>query len=125
LEDRRQHADVERAGIERAADGGAVEHRPLVQQMHGVAQQDLGLEVGLAVGRQHVVQIERQRRVGQPLAADSAARRQIDVAPGPIGRHPIEKEIETRRIAGVLEINGVGGDGAHRDAGAHRGAGFH
>ena len=61
-------------GIERAADRRAIEHRPLVQQMHGVAEQDLGLEIGAAVGGEHVVQVERQRRVGQPLAADVTLR---------------------------------------------------
>ena len=61
--------DVERARVQRAADRGAIEHRPLVQQVHRVAEQDLRLEVGAAVRGEQVVQVERERRVGQPLAA--------------------------------------------------------
>ena len=77
LERRRQDRRAERARVERPADRGAVEHRPLVQQVHRVAEQDLGLEVGAAVGGEQVVQVERERRVETrvPFAVEATAAR--------------------------------------------------
>ena len=47
LERGRQDRRAERARIQRTADRGAVQHGALVQQVHPVAEQDLGLEVGV------------------------------------------------------------------------------
>ena len=54
--------------VERGADRLAREHRHLVQQLHRVAEQDLGVQVADAVHGEQVVQIQRERRVGQAQA---------------------------------------------------------
>ena len=41
----------------------------LVEELHPEAEQDLCVEVLLAVRRHEVVQVERERRVGDALAA--------------------------------------------------------
>jgi hypothetical protein len=51
-----------------------------VQQVHRIAEQDLGLEVGLRVRRDEVVQVDRERRVADPIPR-GVARRQAGVAP--------------------------------------------
>ncbi|OIQ70490.1 hypothetical protein GALL_478970 [mine drainage metagenome] len=120
LECRRQHADVERARIERATDRSPVEHRPLMEEMHGIAEQYLGLEIDPAVGRQHVMQVERQRRVGQTVAADRAARRQPCILPALVGRHPVKEQVQSRRIVRLIEMDCVRGYRTDIYGGPHR-----
>ena len=42
-----------------------------MEQVQGVAQEDLGVEVLLAVGRDEVVQVEGEGGVGQPGGDDA------------------------------------------------------
>ena len=84
-----------------------VEHRPLVQQVHRVAEQDLGLEVGDAVRGQQVVEVERERRVREARAV-RVERRQRRVAPARVRRHAVEEEVERRRRVGLVELDEVG-----------------
>jgi hypothetical protein len=39
-----------------------------VQHLHGVAEQDLGMQIGRAVCGHEVMQVQRQRRVAQAIA---------------------------------------------------------
>ena len=64
-EPRRQRHAGSRRGLSVALDHAAGQHRVLVQQLHRVAEQHLGVEFLLAVGGEQVVQVERQRRVRQ------------------------------------------------------------
>ena len=57
------HRDAAGAGAERGADGGARQDGRLVQELHGVAEQDFAIEIFLAVGREQVMQIQRQRTI--------------------------------------------------------------
>src|SRR5207249_1018192 len=80
LQHRRHIARVELWYCERFTDRVARQDRRLVQQVHRVAQQDLGLEILRPIGGQQVVQVKGEGRIGQTLAA-VAARGQVGVAP--------------------------------------------
>ena len=53
------------------------------------------------------MQVERQRRILQPRGAVGSQRRQIDVAPGGVGRHLVEKQIDDRIGAGTDSVGGL------------------
>ena len=118
-----------------------------MQQVHGVAEQDLGLQLTAAVGGEHVVQVEGERRIGEALPR-RAARRQALVAPSVVGRYLMQEQVEsgglwlsssivsgaTAVTLTVLPIGGAGsieavveqvaqdrGDGADGERRAHRG----
>ena len=56
------------------------------------------MQVAAAVGRQQVVQVERERRVGQAQAAGAVARRQALVAPARVRRDLVQEEVELRGL---------------------------
>jgi len=118
LKGRRQHGEVKRARIERAPDRRPVEHRPFVQQMHPIAEQDLGFAVRPRIGGQAIVQVQRERRVGQPLAAGGTARGQAVVAPAGVRRNLEKKEVQPRRRG--FEVDRVGRNCGHVDRRADR-----
>jgi hypothetical protein len=55
------------------------------QQLHGIAQQDLAVQVGPAVGREQIAQVQRQWRVGEPLSPGGLPGGQPLVAPAGFG----------------------------------------
>ena len=65
-----------------------------MEQLHGVAEQDFRVQIFRAIGADEVVQIQRQRRVGQALAARGVARWQALVAPAEVGCHLVQKKID-------------------------------
>jgi len=74
------------------------------------------------VAEQH--QVERQRRIGEALAIDGAARRQAGIAPSLVGRHLVEEEVEPRRLVDTVEVDRVRRHRADIDGAAHRRSGF-
>jgi hypothetical protein len=85
-----------------------------VQHLHAVAEEDLGLELGRAVGGEQVVQVEAQRRVRDALAA-RVVRRQADVAPAEIRRHLVEEQVQAVRLRLPGQQHAVGRECRDRD----------
>jgi hypothetical protein len=105
-------------GRECAADGLAAEHRGFVEQLHRVAEQDLAVQVGAAVGRHEVVQVEGQRGVGEALPAGVVAGGQALVAPGGVGGDLVQEEVELGGFAAVGGHHPVGRADADGDRAA-------
>ena len=97
---------------EGGADRVAGEHRHFVEDKHRVPKQHLGVKIAGTVGGQQVVQIERERRVREPVAV-GRARGQTEVAPALIFGRLEEKKIQpVRRRRGERNaIRRLGGDG--------------
>ena len=91
-----------------------------MQKMHGVAEQYLGLEVDPAIGRQHVMQVQSERRVGQAIAADRATGRQSGILPSLVRRHPVQEHVQSRGILEIVEIDPVRRHRADVDRRTHR-----
>ena len=78
-----------------------------MQQLHSIAQENLGVEFLGAVRRQQVMQVEGQRRIADSLAG-SVARRQTDITPGGVRRDLIEKKVEaTSAVSGFASIASI------------------
>jgi hypothetical protein len=116
LVDRGQDGAVDDRRRQGSANRIARQDRRFVQQLQGVAEQDLGLQVGPAVGRQQVVQVEGEERVADAVAA-GVARGQGGIAPGDIWRDLMQEEIELRRIV-VVEGDRIRRHAGDGDAGA-------
>ena len=87
-------------GASAFADVGAREHRVLVHELHREPEQDLHVEVLLPVGREQVVEVDRERRVGDALAA-AVERRLPDVAPADVWRDVVQEQVQLRALGAV------------------------
>src|SRR6266545_5397516 len=87
----------------------------LVEKLHCEPEQDLGVEVLLAVGRDEVVEIECERGVADALAAvvDGGV---PDVPPPGVRSDVVEEEVELGRLCSGRRQDPVGRKGAHADA---------
>ena len=68
-----------------------------MEELHRVAEQDLGLQLLAGERRQHVVQVERQPRPRRQPAA-CVARRQVQVAHRDVRRNPVQEDVELRGL---------------------------
>ncbi len=119
LQRRRQIAADCRQGIQRQADLVARDDGVLVQDLHGMTEQDLGVQVGAAIGAQQVVKIQRQGRVGDATAVE-VARRQELVAEPRVGADPVEEQVHDRIGIGQRVFQYVRRAQAHVDVAAER-----
>jgi hypothetical protein len=91
-----------------------------VKQLHPISQQDLGVEFERAIRREQIVQIDRQGRVADALAA-RVPRRQPDVAPPGVGRDLIEEQIELALLIERRHVDAVWRQRRHRHVADGRG----
>jgi hypothetical protein len=87
-----------RGGGQRGAYALARQERGLVEELHGVAEQDLGVQFLGGDHGEDVVEVERERRAAQEVARGAAGRK-VHVPQGGIGRDRMQEEVEDGRLA--------------------------
>ena len=94
-------------GMQRGLDRLAREHRRLVQQLHRVPEEDLRVEVAARVSAQQIVQVERERVVGEPLAPGRVAGGQPLVPPAGVRGDLVQEEVELRDLAAASRDDAI------------------